>query len=496
MILKRILPVVLIFTMLPFGIVCAEESLFSDLTDEHWAYGTVKQMVEDGRVNGYPDGEFKPAREVSRWEFVKMMGGQNPDETTEPNRMATRGEAAEFLWIKAGKPKNVAPSVVTKDAQNTEAAAWAYASGIMQGDDGLNLRLNSSLTRAEASALIIRSESGELAQNDFKTTVDSKILEKVWNSMLTGRAYAENKGINNGLLSHIAVCLGYEKRNPLYQTLLKNPEFDERYAKDLQLVCQECLGEEYATAEFYSKAATVQDVVAVLSFYAMKQSAEPILYSAEKNYADVKAAAPMAEMGLKFARHNGIFLYASDELKAEKPASMADIACVLLQLDEIVGLNKSSGEVKALKILKKLDEYPQNAEDYAYIISGIPKKSYETPLISGITAKRSYDFVNDSREMFVTFLTSISKNLPEGVTVKWTFVPSLVAESENDLVIRAGLEIASNPNGLSLNEIFTRNSLQETMSGNKFWVDISVGTNIDDIILDTSKYTVIRAFEE
>ena len=445
-------------------------------------------------VNGFPDGEFKPNENVTRWQFVKMMGGSNPDETSEPHRPATRGEAAEFLWIKAGKPEAIAPSAVTKNTVNVTAAAWAYTSGIMEGDDGLNLRLDSTLTRAEAAALIIRSESDSLVKNDFINTVDSKILKKMWDAMLTGKEYSETATLTNGEIAAIAVRYGYEKRTPIYPTLTKLPDFESEFAKDMQLVAQECLGEDKATKEFCEKEATVQDMISVLSFYAMKQSALSLSYSPEKTYSDVKSAAQMADMGLRFARHNGVLLYADESIKAENKATMKETACVLLQLDEAIGLNKSSVTVKPLKIAKNLYGYPKNSSDYAYILEIVPGAIYETPLIDGVKPVDTYDFANDFNNIFETFLRSISVSIPDGVKVEWTFIPSLVAESDDDLVIRAGLKIVSNPNNLTLNKIFEKNTLSEEISGDSFFVDISVGEPISDIVISTENYKIIRAF--
>lgn len=45
---------------------------FSDLTG-HWARSDVEAAIAGGWVGGYPDGLFRPARAVSRAEFVKMV---------------------------------------------------------------------------------------------------------------------------------------------------------------------------------------------------------------------------------------------------------------------------------------------------------------------------------------------------------------------------------------------------------------------------------------
>jgi|GEM_PF-6753225 len=39
----------------------------------HWAKGAIETAVQKGYVKGYPDGSFKPSKEVTRAEFVKMV---------------------------------------------------------------------------------------------------------------------------------------------------------------------------------------------------------------------------------------------------------------------------------------------------------------------------------------------------------------------------------------------------------------------------------------
>ena len=46
---------------------------FSDLPPGHWAYDAVMGLVNRGVLAGYPDGTFKPEKEVTREEFAKIM---------------------------------------------------------------------------------------------------------------------------------------------------------------------------------------------------------------------------------------------------------------------------------------------------------------------------------------------------------------------------------------------------------------------------------------
>ena len=46
---------------------------FSDLNTTHWAHASITQMTNSGIINGYPDGTFKPEKNVTRAEFSKIL---------------------------------------------------------------------------------------------------------------------------------------------------------------------------------------------------------------------------------------------------------------------------------------------------------------------------------------------------------------------------------------------------------------------------------------
>ena len=57
--------------------VCVTAASFSDISADHWAYQNIKTLVDEGTINGYNDGTFKPNKSVTRAEFVKMIGKWN-----------------------------------------------------------------------------------------------------------------------------------------------------------------------------------------------------------------------------------------------------------------------------------------------------------------------------------------------------------------------------------------------------------------------------------
>lgn len=468
------------------------EAAFPDLPEDHWAYSAVEKMRNDGRVNGFPDGTFKPDELVTRWQFAKMAGG-DPDAMTEPDRPATRDEAIDYLWNRAGKPEEIAPSAVTAGSKNPGAVAWGYTRGVMKGDDGLNLRLSSTLTRAEASTLIVRAED-ELPYVSFKETVSPFILENVWNSFKTGISYDPDKTLTGGQLARIALKIGYERDTLSYITLRSLPSFEGEYAKDVQLVAEECLGLEKANENFMNSPVSMQDAVAMLSFYSMRQAAGALDYAPGAMYADTDLNANNAKVALQFARHNGILLYHNDSINAKAQATIKDLACVLTQLDEEIGLTKTMGSVHNTKFLKDQYSWPNNASSYDYILKEVPTSVYEVPISADATAAGNAAFGRNFGSVFVSFLNGISGKFPKDVKAEWTFYPSLVTRGQDDMVIRAKLTLKENPNNLTINQLLPQNSFAETYSGKQFFVDISVGTPVMDVTLDSGKYTALRAF--
>ena len=46
---------------------------FPDVSENHWAYEYVKSLADRGLIIGYPDGEFKGDRSMTRYEFAAVI---------------------------------------------------------------------------------------------------------------------------------------------------------------------------------------------------------------------------------------------------------------------------------------------------------------------------------------------------------------------------------------------------------------------------------------
>lgn len=46
---------------------------FSDLAESHWAYKQIMMLANEGIINGYENGTYKPEKAVTRGEFLKLI---------------------------------------------------------------------------------------------------------------------------------------------------------------------------------------------------------------------------------------------------------------------------------------------------------------------------------------------------------------------------------------------------------------------------------------
>ncbi len=57
----------------PSGQTQQRSLLFPDVPENHWAYSYIKKLADRGLLEGYPDGEFKGDRTMTRYEFAAMF---------------------------------------------------------------------------------------------------------------------------------------------------------------------------------------------------------------------------------------------------------------------------------------------------------------------------------------------------------------------------------------------------------------------------------------
>ena len=458
--------------------VCAEElEGFIDLPGDHWAYQNIMTLVNEGTVNGYDDRSFQPSKTVTRAEFVKMIGkwdrvyegtfsdlstehwgyeyimwsGLEPDGTRiYPDKAMLRSDVINLIWKRNGSPENHdAPYAISKQGTNQDAASWAYTIGLVQGDDGYNLRLDKPLTRAEAATLIVRSRSiiAESKQYHFKDVVNENLLKQVFDGtgLFPNKTYEKNAAVTYGELARAVMTLGAGGKPVYYDSssLDSDELFEHEYTKDLYVLANKLWGSEYYSLDFVNKNANVQDALSGLVYGLVRRSGKTVnLGKLDTFYSDCIDAksTTMENLCLSYAADNGIKLTAGTLLGASKEVTLGDIEALLLQLDEAAGLELGyAGDSKYnVRINKDLSSYPANYADYKSIIEGVPHSVYNMKKETTRPVEY-YQTANQCSFVFAAYLGEVENILKSEQNVKasFTFYPSLTYQENGDVVFIA-----------------------------------------------------------
>lgn len=174
---------------------CGCASAFKDVERGDWYYDNVTYMTQYGYLSGYEDGSFRPDGIITKAELVFVVGrvagleperGQNGhwadgmlqaalgnsffdwdeipptgESYDEPitRQLAVKIVMRTFLPDASGDYNKVSSAVrdfSQLDGRYYDAVIAAYTNGILFGDDLGNINPKSSITRAEACAIIMR----------------------------------------------------------------------------------------------------------------------------------------------------------------------------------------------------------------------------------------------------------------------------------------------------------------------------------------------------
>ena len=298
---KRFLTVFLAVTMVisSFTVFVSAARDFKDVPADYWAYSYIQTLVNDGTVNGYSDGTFLPEESVTRAEFVKMIGKTSvrfekdfndvpkdywgydyimysdmdvDSDNFRPDEVITRDDVLKLLYKRSGSVKgSIAPSIITSQSTNEDAAAWGYMYGIMQGDDGVNLRLDDGLTRSEAAALICRSRAlnSSSTKYSFKNVVNDALLKEAYEQFnLFNDTYDAGRTFTNGEMVEAIMKLATDKIFVNYADIDTDYSVNRPNSFSFYTVCKYVLGKDRMTEEFYDKNVVNSDALAMLMFAA------------------------------------------------------------------------------------------------------------------------------------------------------------------------------------------------------------------------------------
>lgn len=530
-ILVMALSVILVLSVV---VVPASAITFSDITERHWAYKDVQTLVADGTVAGYVDGTFRPNGTVTRAEFVKMLGAgselrkENYSDVAEthwaytyimksgfpedgsnmfkPDLAITRGLVAELLWNRNGQPNDAyAPSIITSQySANTQAAAWAYESGLMLGDDGINLRFNDTLSRAEAAVLIVRARNPKPDKTVFANAVSPKILENVHNGLNlfyangTTKLYAPNDTITNGEMARAALRIGCEETNLLYAGLIGNrADFEHTYARDLSIICDRLGMEKNLTLEYADKAANFGDTVATLTYHFISISKNGVVYGSKTDGLP-DSISDMMNICLTFAKDKGIITLKED---LSAPITLREFTAVCLMLDNLIGsqsdittqINPYTGKSVAQNHSLLYTEIPYG--DFQVMLENMPNIVYsKAPLTQTKKPTNSYNFAREYSSVFIGFLQSLKEIVWErsGANVEFIYYPSLLWENGNGYTLRVACQITNMADAKTVKQLFaTQDNIEggeiSLKNGTLLYLDIATGQEVKTPYLTAEK---------
>ena len=529
--MKKISIAVLLCVVLVMGTVTVFGAVsFPDLPEDHWAYAAVSQLVEEKTVSGTPEGYFLPDKKVTRAEFVRMIGKTEEKRENDfadvsqehwgyeyimysgvegdgnncfyPDEPMTRGDVISILWKRAGSPKGIAaPSIITDQAENKDAAAWIYMYGVMIGDDGINLRLEDGISRAEVASLIIRSRAIDTNSRpkEFSSMVSEDILKKVFDgSALFDREYDPNATVTNGELARAAIRLASEENNLTYSKFSVEIPFEHEYAKELFVLGKNCLGENVINTAFIDQPANNRDMLASLAFGMFKKAHTTIAYdTSNPNYADVgEMEKNSAYTCLIYANKKNIALYSDRNIRPEQTATMHDIALVLLQLDHMIGSQTAytttwdgneAADIYDMSLEQNPLKYPETTQYFRCILEDMPSEVYTVPFFklpafAESTGRNPIDlfiFSQDFGGMFVSRLAQESKRIHDklGINVQFTYYPSLAADNGSGFTCRVKMAVKSmNGKSGTYHQLFntTEGQDQTLTNGAELFVDVSL----------------------
>ncbi|MEQ7049051.1 S-layer homology domain-containing protein [Paenibacillaceae sp. P-4] len=202
----------------------------------HWAEHSIMQAINKGYVEGYPDGNFLPNKNVSRAEFVKMTISALGIEVRESNGkwyesyvhaaeaagIYKAGDLEDTNWIQTLTREEMSKMAVRAlGIDQVEDKQWMYLAtknGIMSGTAPGELTLKGSTTRAQAITVIERllsaKKGDKLAVDKYavaaaemywhKTNIFT-VAEEIFNSSENEKYKYAKLGINSWSVDKLTV---------------------------------------------------------------------------------------------------------------------------------------------------------------------------------------------------------------------------------------------------------------------------------------------------
>lgn len=124
----------------------AKSGVFSDVPSNFWGYDAIRTLAAQNVISGYPDNSFRPNGNVTRAEFVKMLGS------------AFHFSGGETLPFEDVTPSDWYYSYIRA----------AYENGVINGSSESAFNPNGEITREDACVIVYRYLSGLGVLKDTK----------------------------------------------------------------------------------------------------------------------------------------------------------------------------------------------------------------------------------------------------------------------------------------------------------------------------------------
>jgi len=478
---------------------------FYDIDASHWAYESVMALVNDGTVKGYEDGGFHPAGTVTRAEFVKMIGkgatvrtepyadvpadhwgydyimasGLKTDGNNfEPSTPIKRGEVLELIWSRNGSVTGINASGAIESQWNVpEAAAWGYTYGIMIGNDGVNLRLDESLTRAEAAALIIRGRNYASAmQIDFENTVSEDVLRLVlyMSGAFDGDVSNLDRKLTNGEVAMAAHRIMYGEKDPFILNYPKDAS-NCKYGHAWAYCAYNFLNTKDYSEQMVNTTAKLSDMVAMLSMGALGGSSAGVNPYDPAGYAGVPMDGNL-KFSLGVAKGTGVEFRADGTFDANKEATLKDAALIILQLDSVYGIKDSylKGKKYDEHLQTDATKLPANAFAYPAVLKSVPAYVY-----AAADYKEGFSWSYDYAREFPAFQFNFLSRLGEAFStndckINFVYYPSLVkTDKDSYMLIRSKMQVTGNAEGKTMKGVFGEQFVGEDAPLGECFVEIA-----------------------
>jgi len=500
--MKKILSLLLVMMMFSSVAFAAN---FTDFNESHWAYVYVDELVENGVVNGYEDGSYRPESNVTRAELSKLLSlqfGESVEKTYtdvsendwfydyvtvsgsyflsegvfNPNTPATREEVAYAIY----KAKNLnAPTAAATftDTANIaavyqDAVAAVAEQGIITGYPDGSFGPKNNITRAEVATVLSRA---------IKLDVGEALYREVFKmAELTKKGYDANALITYGELSSAALRMFNNEYKLAYYNLgdvVGKRPFEHDDALSFWIIGRDVLGANIVTEANIDTPISVKEAIDVMAFYAEKHDFLKRTIDKSKLMAGSDLTAP-----LNYFR----FAQLITEIDEQIP--------MLVRVDVTSG---ASANKIPTEIRKDLGSYPANRSRYQAILEEIPNSIYEAAYpFQGSALGEAYDFAREMMSFLLNPLHDFAIIAQHnGAEIQISYYPSLVMRKDNVYVMRAQIEILSAKDGLTLEDICLTKVNRPIKAGDKFFCDINTNAQVPSANFNGGMLTIDAIYE-